>query len=430
MLTFFFIIKKIQKLKNGSDLVISRVIGLTVLMWCVLFVNSFATAAENEISVFIDGEVKSFERKPLILNGSTMVPLRDIFQALGVTVEWHADTRTIYAMNEMTFVSLTIDQEEVTINNEKFVLSQPATIVNNSTYVPLRFVSTAFGGKVSWDGKTKTVHIYKMKELINRGMLIDINTKKVVREIDFTTYKFGQDILDTKELTRLYVTGLENNKMVLSAHMRTVTIKNKHYNVEVVTEGSINKENVATGKLRLSFIEKDTNKYVNTYEGSFKANIDFTNGRTDITVAKAMEQLGLTFDTAVIPSKEKEMYITDLEGKRLNNENPEEYELQFPKDKILVTEWITRDRNSGRIIELHKILDSAYMKGDYKIGVSFVIKGKVDEDGIITGYKEITTLDETGDTIGFHDFDLNMDIKQAMSLTVKHGIDLIIEYLR
>jgi hypothetical protein len=117
-----------------------------------------ATAAK-EVRVIIDGKVQSFEQSAIVLNGSTLVPMRGIFEALGAKITWKADTSTVTATKDGTSIIIQIGSKTATINGKAVTLAAPATIINGSTMVPLRFVSEALGSGVKWDGKTNTATI-------------------------------------------------------------------------------------------------------------------------------------------------------------------------------------------------------------------------------------------------------------------------------
>ena len=51
--------------------------------------------APAPITVLLDGSPMTFAVPPQIINGSTMVPMRAIFDALGATVRWDGTTRTV-----------------------------------------------------------------------------------------------------------------------------------------------------------------------------------------------------------------------------------------------------------------------------------------------------------------------------------------------
>ncbi|MFD0692826.1 stalk domain-containing protein [Paenibacillus sp. GCM10027628] len=113
----------------------------------------------SQVSVEIDGKNQKFEQAPVIMNGSTMVPLRAIFEKLGATVEYEAATRTVTARKGSTTLQLTLDWKTVILNGKAVQLDEPAQLVNGFTVAPARFVGETFGGHVTWDCTSRTVAI-------------------------------------------------------------------------------------------------------------------------------------------------------------------------------------------------------------------------------------------------------------------------------
>jgi hypothetical protein len=54
---------------------------------------------------------------------------------------------------------LQIGSSTALVDGKPVQLEQPAQLVNGNTMAPARFVGEAFGGKVSWDGASRTVTI-------------------------------------------------------------------------------------------------------------------------------------------------------------------------------------------------------------------------------------------------------------------------------
>lgn len=111
------------------------------------------------IDVVLNGQELYFDVPPLIINDSTMVPVRAIFEALGADVNWNNETRTVTSVRDGVTVTLTIDQSVMYVNGTPKQLEAPACIIDERTLVPLRAVSEAYGADVVWDGNTRTVYI-------------------------------------------------------------------------------------------------------------------------------------------------------------------------------------------------------------------------------------------------------------------------------
>ncbi|MEN8907826.1 MAG: clostripain-related cysteine peptidase [Clostridiales bacterium] len=113
----------------------------------------------NEIKVKINGTKLNFEVNPIIKENRTLVPLRAIFEALGMAVYWDNDTKTVTGINDDIEISLQIGNKTAIVNGEKVFLDSPAIVKEGRTLVPVRFIAESTGAKVSWDSNTKTVII-------------------------------------------------------------------------------------------------------------------------------------------------------------------------------------------------------------------------------------------------------------------------------
>lgn len=113
----------------------------------------------SDVGVFVSGDKVSFDQVPVIHLGRTMVPLRAIFEALGASVDWNPETRTVMCKKGSNTIELTIDSDVLYKNGNPVSLDVPAMLVNGRTLVPVRAVSEALGAKVNWDDSTRSVII-------------------------------------------------------------------------------------------------------------------------------------------------------------------------------------------------------------------------------------------------------------------------------
>lgn len=133
-----------------------RVLSLFLVL---LMICSCSGATESAVTVQLDGNPVIFDTEPIVQNGTTLVPMRAIFEALGASVEWNNSTKTVTSVLHETTVSLTIDSKVAYKNGVKVSLLTAPVIVEGRTLVPVRFISESFGLDVSWDQKTGTVFI-------------------------------------------------------------------------------------------------------------------------------------------------------------------------------------------------------------------------------------------------------------------------------
>jgi len=116
-------------------------------------------AATNEIKVFVNGMLVVFDQPPIIESGRTLVPLRAIFEAMGVYVSWEKLTQTVTAVRGDDVITFRIGSRILSKNGEDIELDVPAQIVGSRTLVPARAIAESFGAKVEWNVSTRTVTI-------------------------------------------------------------------------------------------------------------------------------------------------------------------------------------------------------------------------------------------------------------------------------
>lgn len=106
---------------------------------------------------------------PIVRNGATLVPMRDIFEALGATVVWDASRQEINAQKDGTRIWLQIGNRTARVDRDQKWLSTAPVLEHGSTLVPLRFVSEALGAQVHWNGERRVVRITTNERQVNRN---------------------------------------------------------------------------------------------------------------------------------------------------------------------------------------------------------------------------------------------------------------------
>jgi hypothetical protein len=88
-----------------------------------------------------------------MFGGRVMVPLRGVIEKLGGTVLYDAATQVITGANPATNSQfrLHVGSTDALANGQTVSLATPPVVVDGTTYVPLRFVSEALGAHVAWD---------------------------------------------------------------------------------------------------------------------------------------------------------------------------------------------------------------------------------------------------------------------------------------
>ena len=127
----------------------------------LLFTTTITAYAKYDppISVRLNGKLLHFDQRPVIENGTTLVPFRTILEALGASVEWNEETKTIICRKNTKSVIMQIGSKKMTVDKTVHNLDVPPKIINNRTLIPLRAVSQAFDAKIEWDSDKRIVDI-------------------------------------------------------------------------------------------------------------------------------------------------------------------------------------------------------------------------------------------------------------------------------
>ena len=137
-----------------------KLIGIILSICMILSVCTVPVFAEDTIKVTVDGnfvDCAAYGQEPVAINGTTLVPLRSVFEALGATVAWDGETQSVVSFRDDLSILLFLNSNEMVVSGEVKILSVPAQSMNDRIMVPVRAIAEAFGCEVTWDGETRTV---------------------------------------------------------------------------------------------------------------------------------------------------------------------------------------------------------------------------------------------------------------------------------
>lgn len=98
-------------------------------------------------------------RAPIINNGRTFVPLRALGEVLGANVNYVAqEKKVIYQMGNIT-IEMWLGKKEAAVNGKPLKLDNPPLVISGSTYVPVRFVAENLGADTEYFAESRTVRI-------------------------------------------------------------------------------------------------------------------------------------------------------------------------------------------------------------------------------------------------------------------------------
>jgi hypothetical protein len=141
---------------------------------------------DNTVNVEVDGvKIKFKDAKPFINKEErTVVPVRFIAEALGAKVDWNGETRTVFIDQDKKHIKLVIGAMEATVDSEIIKFDTKAEIYFNRTFVPLRFVSEALGASVGWNGDSRTVTVDTKSKEQEEQAEVPKNVEEMIAELD------------------------------------------------------------------------------------------------------------------------------------------------------------------------------------------------------------------------------------------------------
>ena len=285
----------------------------------IIFVLTFilslsASVFASNVDVQINGEIVNFKDEQgnvvnaQIINDRTMVPMRKIFEILGVQIDWDGENKIVTAQKDNTMIKLQIDNTIATkiVNGEEeeITLDTPPTIVNDRTMVPLRFIAESLDKQVGWDNKNKTAIIIDYGYFSNKikqdapALYTFFNTKKdyiecnitnkyydLANEINNTTFniKINAKLEDNTQNTTLTITGTsELSKEIVSEGWNSTQFSLK-YDDEKILLNTSNLKLIEMFKIKSKGITKtyDELSLLGTPNASFDEMFKIWAGVTD-----------------------------------------------------------------------------------------------------------------------------------------------------
>jgi uncharacterized protein YbcV (DUF1398 family) len=173
-----------------------RVKSLLAIIMMTFLLASSAFAAETietpkpvevpDIRIIMDGKLERFEKSPVSVNNSTLLPLRELLVKLGLPnddehIIYNHEEKSVTVWDGKTKIYLLIGQKEAFVNDEPILLNAAPILYNNSTYIPLRFVAETMGKKVVWDGRTRAALICDAAKYENTKQILEKSDEEMAK---------------------------------------------------------------------------------------------------------------------------------------------------------------------------------------------------------------------------------------------------------
>ncbi|WP_240941877.1 stalk domain-containing protein [Paenibacillus sp. HB172176] len=107
----------------------------------------------------IDGKAATLEAAPILQNNSTYVPLRFVTEAMGAQVFYNDALRKVTVIRGDDLLEMTIGEKAYTLNGMSYTSDVAPFIRNNRTLIPVRLFSEKLGFEVDYEDKLRKITI-------------------------------------------------------------------------------------------------------------------------------------------------------------------------------------------------------------------------------------------------------------------------------
>ncbi len=172
--------------------------------------------------LMVNGQQMEMDTPLLILDNRAIVPVKFIFEKLGAKISWDSNAAQIDLTLNQNTIQLKINDKKALVNNTPYYMDVPPKIVNNRTFVPLRFISENFGIQVGWYPKEGYISLNQKKYLASNNLNSIKYASKTKNDeiiIDLTNKPFYS--VNTSDLNKIII-DFKNTKLVYNQKHQTV----------------------------------------------------------------------------------------------------------------------------------------------------------------------------------------------------------------
>lgn len=105
-------------------------------------------------NVTVDGQAVQFDAPPQMINGTLMVPVRNLLDAMNVPIRYIQNRQVIEALRGGNKVELWIGSPRARVNDKMMDMEQALYVSQGRTYAPLKFVAEHLKYSISYENGT------------------------------------------------------------------------------------------------------------------------------------------------------------------------------------------------------------------------------------------------------------------------------------
>lgn len=418
--------------------------------------------AAKEVKIEIDGKAMVPKDMPaVIIDGRTMLPMRQIAQELGCEVNWNEAAKQIYVMRGSDIIVFTVDSKTGYENGKEFTMDVPATIVNDRTMLPVRVLADALHLNIKWNDPNRIVSIQSGDTVVKdepkapesgqttAGTLTGIQTPSA-KDADqtFTIQADGP-------MGRYEKTFVDDQKIVLDFYGAKSSLPGEitKTNSDIVTGiRTATHENNGDSFTRVVFDLSGKKKYEVT-QSADKKNITISFGKTTVDKISAVHSqnkdiitIGGTgsFGASVAMTADPQKIVVTIPNCQSNlNDKINTADLQYVLDGKVDTskgntvelvlavedlvQYSYREENQNLILEIYPTT-LKNMRYDKNANVLYLDKkDKIDtgsvkfEDHYLDGYFDVTLPGDYESDYGYGTYDVKGTVVENIEVSTKGG---------
>ncbi|MEW4369968.1 copper amine oxidase N-terminal domain-containing protein [Paenibacillus kandeliae] len=116
----------------------------------------------NSKTLKIDGKTTMMDTAPMVMNGTTYIPLRYLGEGIGAKVTWNKAANEVTVMAGSDTMKFWIGKNTVVVNGQNKKLSAAAMVNSDGrTVVPLRSITELLGWDVKWSDNNSSITLTK-----------------------------------------------------------------------------------------------------------------------------------------------------------------------------------------------------------------------------------------------------------------------------
>lgn len=418
--------------------------------------------AAKEVKIEIDGkEMVPKDMPAVIIDGRTMLPMRQIAQELGCEVNWNEAAKQIYVMRGSDIIVFTVDSKTGYENGKEFTMDVPATIVNDRTMLPVRALADALHLNIKWDDPNRIVSIQSGDTVVKdepkapesgqttAGILTGIQTPSA-KDAD-QTFTIQADA----PIERYEKTFVDDQKIVLDFYGAKSSLPGEitKTNSDIVTGiRTATHENNGDSFTRVVFDLSGKKDYEVT-QSADKKNITISFGKTTVDKISAVHSqnkdiitIGGTgsFGASVAMTADPQKIIVTIPNCQSNlNDKINTADLQYVLDGKVDTskgntvelvlavedlvQYSYREETQNLILEIYPTT-LKNMRYDKNANVLFLDKkDKIDtgsvkmEDHYLDGYFDVTLPGDYESDYGYGTYDVKGTVVENIEVSTKGG---------